>query len=109
MKRINAELDMSRISNATIEKLTRDELAGFGLYNAGICTYKGELKSRKKGFKTTEAPHTERCFETESKRFEFIKIQQTSEETEYAMRVYNKVENDYEEWFPVLWGCDFFK
>ena len=55
MKRVvNIEIDLSNISNYALSKLTRDEICGLGLMNAGICTYQGELKKRTDKMKVLE-------------------------------------------------------
>lgn len=48
-------------------------------------------------------------FENDNVRWEAIKIVATCDETEYAIRCYNKIKDEYEEFYPVLIGCNFFK
>ena len=48
-------------------------------------------------------------FENDNVRWEAIKIVATCDEVEYAIRCYNKIKDEYEEFYPVLIGCDFFK
>lgn len=81
---MTVEIKANEIKNETIAKLTRDEIGKLGLLNIGVYTYKGTLKCRVKGLKTTM-------------------------KTEYAIRCYNKIKDEYEEFYPVLIGCDFFK
>ena len=50
-------------------------------------------------------------YETEAVRVEIIKIQDSGrfDVEEYALRVFNKNRNEYDESYQVLFGCDFFK
>lgn len=110
MKRaVVIEIDLSEISNYTLSKLTRNEIGCLGLMNIGIYTYKGTLKNRVKGFKTTAKTDTLQYFENDKIRWEFIKIVPVAYECEYAVRLFNKTTDEYETFYPVLNGCAFFK
>lgn len=110
MKRVvNIEIDLSEISNFAISKLTRDQICGLGLMNAGICTYQGELKKRVKGFKTFTITNNIQHFEDDNVRWEVIKIVQKSVKNEYAVRCFNKHLECYEDFYPVLIPTHFFK
>lgn len=50
---MTVEIKANEIKNETIAKLTRDEIGKLGLLNIGVYTYKGTLKCRVKGLKTT--------------------------------------------------------
>lgn len=103
------EINANKIKNETIAKLTKQEISELGLLNVGIYTYKGTLKTRIKGFKTTLKSEEKQFFESEAVRYEVIKIVATCDEKEYAIRCYNKVKDEYEEHYNVLAGCKFFK
>ena len=110
MKRtVEIEIDLSEISNYTISKLTRNEICSLGLTNIGIYTYKGALKKRVKGLKTTAKTDTLQYFENDNLRWEVIKIIPVAYECEYAVRLFNKTTDEYETFYPVLNGCEFFK
>lgn len=99
------------IKNETIKKLDRQEIADLGLYDKGIYTYKGDLKSRIKGFKTTKNTENERHFEGEHIRWEVIEIVATNDEgvREWAIRCFDKERNDYETFWQMIIGCEFFR
>ena len=110
MKRVvNIEIDLSKISNYALSKLTRDQIYGLGLMNAGICTYHGELKKRVKGFKTRILTDGSQYFEDDIARWEVIKIVPTIFKNEYAVRLFNKHLDCYEDFYPVLIPTNFFK
>ena len=110
MKRtFEIEIDLSEISNYTLSKLTRNEIGSLGLMNMGIYTYKGTLKNRVKGFKTTAKTDALQYFENDKIRWEVIKIIPVAYECEYAVRLFNKTTDEYETFYPVLNGCEFFK
>ena len=110
MKRVvNIEIDLSDISNYALSKLTRNEICGLGLMNAGICTYQGELKKRVKGFKTRMINDRIQYFENDNVRWELIKIVPGSVKNEYAIRLFNKHLECYEEFYPVIIPTNFFK
>ena len=106
---MTVEIKANEIKNETIAKLTRDEIGKLGLFSIGVYTYKGTLKCRVKSLKTTVKTDEKQFFENDNVRWEVIKIVATCDETEYAIRCYNKTKDEYEEFYPVLAGCDFFK
>ena len=106
---MTVEINANEIKNETIAKLTRDEIGKFGLYNVGIYTYKGVLKCRVNGLKTTVKTDEKQFFENDSVRWEAIKIVTTCDEAEYVIRCYDKMKDEYEEFYPMLFGCNFFK
>ena len=108
-RKVSIEIDLSDISNYTITKLTRDEIYCIGLMDAGICTYKGELKKRVKGFKTRIITDRIQYFEDENARWEVIKIVPRNFKNEYAVRLFNKHLECYEDFYPVLIPTHFFK
>ena len=109
IRTVNIELDLSQISNYTLSKLTGYEIYCFGLMNAGICVYQGTLKSRVKGFKTTLKTDTIQYFEDDHVRWEVIKIVPYNFKNEYAIRLFNKHLECYEDFYPVLIPTNFFK
>lgn len=106
---MKVEINVNEITNESIAKLTFIEIGNFGLSQAGINTYRGTLKSRVKGFKTTLRTDAQTNFESETARYEAIKIVATEDKDEYAIRYFNKEKNSYETFFPAIWGCEFFK
>ena len=104
-------ININNIANSTIHRLTADEIGEFGLLNYGVYTYRGELKSRKAGFKRTVVNEWQINFKRDDSiwRFEFVRIRQTSKAAEYAMRVYNTENNEYSTMFPICTGVDFLK
>ena len=110
MKRVvNVEIYLSEISNFAISKLTRDQICGLGLMSAGICTYQGALKKRVRGFKTSIITDRIQHFEDDNVRWEVIKIVQRSVDNEYAVRLFNKHLECYEDFYSVLAPVRFFK
>lgn len=105
------ELRANEIKNETIAKLTRHEIGILGLNTVGIYTYKGELKSRLRGLKTTLKTDEQVNYESETVRWEMVKIVSSNDEgtNEYALRCYNKEKEQYEEFYQVLIGCEFFR
>ena len=101
--------DLSRIKNDTIAKLNRIDISDLGLNSQGIFTYKGTLKSRVKNYKTEKVNDHQINFSTHGTILEFIKIQSLSDTDEYALRVKDILTDRYAEFYPVLWGCKFFK
>lgn len=100
-----------RIKNETIAKLTNEELADLGCYDAGICLYKGILKTRKAMYNRAVINENEVHFEHGAITFEFIKTLDG-----YAMRYkssvqdgFKKDEDGYTTTCPILWGLDFIK
>jgi len=98
----------NQIKNETIAKLNREEIGTLGLYNRGIMTYKGTLKSRRNGFKTIKVNDIQTNFENDAYKIEFIKIEKMHDEDEYAMRLFNNESNEYVTFMPLL-GIEFFK
>lgn len=99
------------MKNSTIKKLDRFEIAELGMYDLGIYTFKGDLKSRVKGFKTTLRTDDETHFEGEDFRVEVIKIVATNNEgiNEYAIRVFSEERAEYLKSWPIINGCNFFR
>lgn len=104
-----------KISNETIKKLTVKELNDLGCGIIGIYTYKGQLKTRTKGFKRVQLDEKEFYFTSDDGMVQFVFIK-TADETEveqWAVRRACMTNNDnimhYEESWQVLWGCSFFK
>ena len=97
------------IKNSTLTKLTWVEIGDLGLHNQGIFTFKGILKTRVKGYKTEKDNDYQTNVSTEGSTLEFIKIVSTDGTDTYALRVKDNLTNRYSTYYPVLWGCDFFK
>ena len=93
-------MNIQNISNETIHKLNASEIGELGLVNYGVFTYHGELKTRKHGFKREVVSDWQTNFCPEERSFfrlEFIKIEQTGDMPDYAMRVYDTDYNRYSE------------
>lgn len=98
------------ISNETIKKLTVQELNGLGVMNIGVYLYKSHrAKTRVKGFKTTLTTDTETHYESEKVRWEVIRTanKYTTGDNGFAVRRFDKINNKYEEFYPILWGLNF--
>lgn len=102
-------MNIQNISNETIRKLNAREIGELDLVNNGVLTYHGTLKARKQGLKREVVNEWQTNFYNEVYRIEFIKIEQTSETTDYAMRVYDGTREEYLKNFNILYGCEFFK
>ena len=103
-------LDINRVQNATLHKLTWSEIGELGLNNYGVFCYHGTLKTRKQGFKKEIVNEWQTNFiASNNYRVEFVKIEQTDDEPNYAMRVYDTELETYTVHINVLLGCDFFK
>lgn len=98
------------IKNSTIKKLDMHEIAELGLYNHGIYTFKGQVKSRVKGLKVTYRADDEVHFEGDHLRWEVIQIVATNDEgvNEYAIRCFSKDKNEYVV-YMILSGVDFMR
>ena len=102
--------DINRVRNETLHKLTWEEIGELGLNNYGVWTYHGELKSRRQGYKREVINEWQINFKGSNEyRAEFIKIQQTSENTDWALRVYNEQLETYTVHVHPLLGIDFLK
>ena len=108
-RKVEIEVDLSEISNYALSKLTKAEIWGLGLMDAGISTYQGELKKRVKGFKTRIITDRIQYLEDENVRWEVIKIVPRSVKNEYAVRLFNKHLECYEDFYPVIVPTNFFK
>ena len=102
-------MNINEIKNETIRKLNWREIGQFGLNNFGVYTYHGNLKTRKQGFKREAVSDWQTNFVGTGCRIEFIRIEQTSEDTNYAVRAYDTEHEEYIKSFNVLFACDFFK
>lgn len=99
------------IQNYTLHKLSASEIGELGLCNHGIMLYKGNLKSRRNGWKT-ERPHEwEVHFIGTWQRVEFIRLpfNPILGVDEWAMRIFDCNKNEYVNWVMPLSGIDFFK
>lgn len=107
-------MNINRIKNETLHKLTAEEIGALGLCNFGVGLYRGELKSRRKGLKTVKVSEDEIHFEGTTNRVEFIKIVSVGDTQEWAARIYKMPVNpnqqgEYETYPMGIFGCDFFK
>ena len=83
-------LNINSIENKTLRKLNRHEIGALDLVNHGVMLYKGELKSLVRGFSCVRSKDgCEVVFtsNTQLRRYEFVKIEPSGEETEWAMRI----------------------
>lgn len=107
---MNIEININSIRNETLAKLTSKEIGELGLLNCGVMTYKGELKSRVKGWKTEKISDKEVHFIAEDGFVtEFIQIASEDEEAHWAMRIWHSDPKSYQKFFVPLHGCKFFR
>ena len=107
-------MNINKIWNSTLAKLTAEEIGNLGLCNYGVGLYKGELKSRRNGMKRIKVSEDEFHFEGTVARIEFVKIVSVGEVQEWAARIYKKPtypneEGHYETYPMGIVGCDYFK
>ena len=102
-------IDINRISNETLHKLTWEEIGELDLLNHGVMTYHGELKSRVKGWKRETVSEYQTNFVSPfGLTVEFITTQKTNlGGTEYAYRV--REDGKYAEQVNPLGGLKFIK
>jgi hypothetical protein len=99
------------ISNATLHKLTTEEIGELGLCNHGIMLYKGNLKSRRNGWKTERPTEWQTNFIGTWQRVEFIRLPLNPllGVDEFAMRIYDLRKDEYMTQLFPLAGLDFLK
>ena len=107
-------MDINRIENSTLAKLTAKEIGALGLCNYGVGLYKGELKSRRNGLKTIKVSEKEIHFEGTVSRIEFVQIVSDGSEKHWAARIFRKPSYPNEigkyDTYPMgIFGCDFIK
>lgn len=102
-------MKINEIKNETLRKLNWLEIGQFGLNNFGVYTYHGQLKSRKQGFKREVVSDWQTNFLGMGCRIEFIRIEQTDTDPNFAMRIFDIERDTYIDHVNVLFGCDFFK
>lgn len=106
-------MNINNIKNETLHKLTAEEIGDLDLCNYGVGLYRGELKSRKRGFKTVVVSDHEVHFVADVCRVEFVEIVARGEVKEWAGRIYKFESHPFGEGydtFPmVLQGVGFFK
>ena len=107
-------MNIQNIKNETLHKLNRHEIGDLGLCNHGVMLYKGELKSRVMGVKRVVVNDWQINFEGTVAVLEFIKIEPTLAENEWAMRIRQKaiqpgMEEFYSEDLNPLVGCRYFR
>ena len=102
-------MNIQNIENKTIAKLTADEIGELGLLNHGVMTYRGELKTRVKGFKTVNSGAERHFYDEEGNHAEFFKIVSTEEDVDHwAMRIW-LYQKGYSEDLTPLFGLKFLK
>ena len=95
-----------RMTNETIKKLTNKEMNDLCCFTIGIVLVRGVAKCRVKGCKTTLKNQDEVHYETESYRFELIKL---ASDNDFAFRCFNKSLGKYEDFVQPLVAIDFVK
>lgn len=104
-------MNIQKIQNDTLAKLTAKEIGELDLLNHGVMTYKGILKSRVRGYETLKVSEKETHFISEAGYgvAEFIQIVSDTEEKHYAMRVREAGTDRYEEEIMPLAGLQFLR
>lgn len=109
-------VDINKIENKTLAKLTRDEIGLLDLVNNGVGLYRGDLKTRYNGMKRQTEDGVTFWFEGTTARIEFTEIVGTDPEgrREWAARIYRKpsdtnAEGHYETYPMGIIGCDYFR
>ena len=102
-------MNINRITNETLVKLTSEEIGALGLLNNGVMTYMGYPKARKQGWKTVKVDESQINYVGAKQRVEFIKIQQTLERPDYAMRIFDLEKESYWTFVEPLAGLGFLK
>lgn len=104
-------MDIQKIQNDTLAKLTAEEIGDLDLLNHGVITYRGQLKSRCRGYETLKVSDKETHFISEAGWgvAEFIEIVSDGEEKHYAFRVREAGTDKYEEMVMPLAGLQFFR
>lgn len=105
----NTYITLNEVKNETLAKLTWREIGTLGLYNVGVSTYRGELKTRCRGFKRHTNDNVTYWFEDEKHRLEFTRIQSDDDTTHWAERTYNKETEKYEQYALGINGVDFIR
>lgn len=100
-------MNIQNIKNETLAKLTSKEIGALDLLNHGVMTYRGQLKSRVKGFKMVKVSEIETHF-TLGGTFEFVEIQSDDDEKHFAMRCRDE-DGKYLEFVAPLAGLPFLK
>ena len=102
-------MNINRIENSTLAKLTAAEIGALDLCNYGVGLYRGELKTRYNGMKRTSSDGVTFSFEGTAKRIEFTEIVSEDEQRHWAARIWNKISEDYETYPMGIVGCGFFR
>lgn len=103
-------ININRIGNPTLAKLTTEEIGALGLCNEGVGLYKGELKTRYNGISRKTEDGVTFTFEGTASRIEFTElVTVNSAEKHWAARIWNKVSESYETYPMGITGCPFFR
>ena len=101
---------INRLKDETIAKLTSDEAQTLGLANEGFGFYKGELKTRYNGMKRVAKNEKTYAFEgTNNLIAEFIRLADEGDRPCWAMRIFNKERNEYENIPMGIYGVYFIR
>lgn len=102
-------MNINRIKNSTLAKLTKNEIGDFGLCNYGVGLYKGTLKTRFNGIPRKTEDGVTFTFESTNYRVEFTAIVSEYETQEWAARIYDKQKAEYMTYPMGIIGCDYFR
>lgn len=108
-------INIDRITNKTLSKLTKTEIGDLDLVNYGVGLYRGDLKTRYNGMKRQTEDGVTFWFEGTGSRIEFTEIVNTDPEgrREWAARIFRKDESPsgghYETYPMGIAGCGFFR
>lgn len=102
-------MDINKIKDETLAKLTNEEAQDLGLANIGFGFYKGELKTRYNGMKRVAKNEKTFVFEGTYLRAEFTELADKEEKPFWAMRIFNKERNEYETYPMGIYGVYFMR
>lgn len=106
---MNWDIDINKVENKTLAKLTAKEIGLFGLCNIGIGLYRGELKTRYNGMKRTSEDGVTFIFHGNGANVEFTEIVSEGECREWAARIFDTERGEYQTYPMGITGCGFFR
>ena len=102
-------MNINKIENSTLAKLTAEEIGALDLCNYGVGLYRGDLKTRYNGMKRQTNDGVTFWYEFKNGRLEFTEIVSEGEQREWAARMYNNDKEAYETYPMGIAACYFFR